>query len=214
MIVPWDVLSVTGLIQTTGGSECGDPRVMHAQNTDVWIALHRTLEGESESCWRRDRMDCSRVGWSTDSHSFQFATQTKQFGRVRNITDGGANLHAPGTQELLILGGDFNVTLHGVSDRVLVGRGNTCPGRKTNQTTTHSIRARALHAAITDMVLMVTTTWVEDQSRGKSCEKLWCTGHYETWWCQAYEHREASSRRREKTLGTGGNTRMHMVQFQ
>ena len=58
----------------------------------------------------------------------------------------------------LILGGDFNVSLHGVRDFLHVGE--SIPRPRTLVDTSDSLRARALHTMVTELDLTVTNTWM------------------------------------------------------
>ena len=58
----------------------------------------------------------------------------------------------------VILGGDFNVNLFGMTDYLHVGE--SIPRPRTLLDTNDSLRARALHTMVTEMELTVTNTWM------------------------------------------------------
>ena len=66
----------------------------------------------------------------------------------------------PGQQ--LILGGDFNVSLHGLTDYHHVGE--PIPRPRTLMDTNGSQRARALHSVVAELDLTVTNTWMDADS--------------------------------------------------
>ena len=58
----------------------------------------------------------------------------------------------------VILGGDFNVNLFGMTDYLHVGE--SLPRPRTLIDTNDSLRARALHTMVTELDLTVTNTWM------------------------------------------------------
>ena len=58
----------------------------------------------------------------------------------------------------VILGGDFNVSLYGMTDYLHVGE--SIPRPRTLVDTNDSLRARALHTMVTELDLTVTNTWM------------------------------------------------------
>ena len=65
----------------------------------------------------------------------------------------------------VILGGDFNVSLFGMTDYFHVGE--SIPRPRTLIDTNDSLRARALHTMVTELDLTVTNTWMNaDTERG------------------------------------------------
>ena len=58
----------------------------------------------------------------------------------------------------VILGGDFNVNLFGMTDYLHVGE--SIPRPRTLVDTNDSLRARALHTMVTELDLTVTNTWI------------------------------------------------------
>ena len=58
----------------------------------------------------------------------------------------------------MILGGDFNVNLFGMTDYLQVGE--SIPRPRTLVDTNDSLRARAFHTMVTELDLTVTNTWM------------------------------------------------------
>ena len=62
----------------------------------------------------------------------------------------------------LILGGDFNVSLHGLTDYHHVGQ--SIPRPRTLLDTSDSLRARGLQTVVAELDLTVTNTWIDADS--------------------------------------------------
>ena len=72
----------------------------------------------------------------------------------------------------VILGGDFNVNLSGMTDYLHVGE--SIPRPRTLIDTNDSLRARALHTMVTELDLTVTNTWMNaDTEREHYTRSSW-----------------------------------------
>ena len=103
-------------------------------------------------------MDCDRAGWTDDFHFSPFAAQRKDMGEfdavlmeIQEFVSGRAKQH-------LILGGDFDVSLYGMTDFYHVEE--PIPRPRTLVDTSDSLRARALHTMVAELHLTVTNTWM------------------------------------------------------
>ena len=116
------------------------------------------VERTIEDCWGCGKMDCGRTGWTVDPHSSTLSSQRKQTGRLRGYLDGNPRILAWEPQQHVILCGDFNVNLFGMTDYFHVGE--SIPRPRTLIDTNDSLRARALHTMVTELDLTVTNTWM------------------------------------------------------
>ena len=142
--------SVAGKLQETGWSEHGSARAIHEKITDKWIPLPSgsnqfEMEREGESCCRREQMDCSRVGRTTDSH---FNTSME----VQDV------IHTRQRKQQMLCE-KLITNLYGMTNHIHVGDQAPRPRRK--QTTVDILRGRALHTTIGKLDLMVTNTWMD-----------------------------------------------------
>ena len=74
---------------------------------------------------------------------------------IQEIVNGRPKQH-------VILGGDFNVSLYGMTDCLHVGE--SIPRPRTLVDTNDSLRARVLHTVVTELDLTVTNTWMDADS--------------------------------------------------
>ena len=108
------------------------------------------------------QVDCSRARWTDDYHFSPFALQRKESGRFRVGFDGNPEFMSGRPGQHLILGGDFNVSLHGLTDYHHVGE--SIPRPRTLLDPNDSLRARATHTVVAELDLTVTNTWIDADS--------------------------------------------------
>ena len=86
----------------------------------------------------------------------------KEIGGFRVGFDGNSRFMNGRLGQQLILGGDFNVSLYGLTDCHHVGE--SIPSPRTLLDTNDSLRARALHTVVAELDLTVTNTWMDADS--------------------------------------------------
>ena len=151
------------MFQKTGWSERGCSRIVHAVRTLGRIAMSGSyrqseMERTIEDCRECGKMDCGRAGWTADPHFSTLAHKERKLGEfeaalmeIQEFLNGRPKQH-------VILGGDFNVNLFGMTDYLHVGE--SIPRPRTLIDTNDSLRARALHTMVTELDLTVTNTWM------------------------------------------------------
>ena len=132
MLTDWDVLMLSELL------------ARHHQSEKV-----RTIE----DCWRV-RQDGLRSSWVASP----FASQTKKLEEFEAVLMEIQEFVSGRPEQHVILGGDFNASLHGMTDFFHVGE--SIPRPRTLVDTNDSLRARALHTTVTELDLTVTNTWM------------------------------------------------------
>ena len=102
------------------------------------------------------RQDWLRSSWVVSRLSFQPICHTKEINWKTVLTEIQDFMRGRPKQHV-ILGGDFNASLHGMADPFHVGE--SIPRPRTVDTN-DSLRARAVHTMVTELDLTVTNTWM------------------------------------------------------
>ena len=154
---------VARMFRKTGWIERGRSRIVHAVRTLGRIAMsggyrQSEMERTIEDCRGCGKMDCGRAGWTADPHFSSLASQRRKLAEFEaTLTELQEFLNGRPKQHV-ILGGDFNVNLFGMTDYLHVGE--SIPRPRTLIDTNDSLRARALHTMVTELDLTVTNTWM------------------------------------------------------
>ena len=156
-------ITVARMFPQTGWVDVGGARIVHAVRTLGRIAMSGShcqseMERTIEDCRGCGKMDCGRAGWTADPHFSILASQRKQTGRIRGILTELQEFLNGRPKQHVILGGDFNVKMFGMTDYLHVGE--SIPRPRTLINTNDSLRARALHTMVTELDLTVTNTWM------------------------------------------------------
>ena len=148
-------VAVVRMFQKTGWGGCWCARIVHAVRTLGRIAmsgsyrqsdLERTIEDAVELDGQLTLISAHLPRKGSKLGEFE-ATLTE----LQEFLNGRPKQH-------VILGGDFNVNLFGMTDYLQVGE--SIPRPRTLVDTNDSLRARALHTMVTELDLTVTNTWM------------------------------------------------------
>ena len=170
-------VAVARMFQKIGWSQRWCTRNVHAVRTLGKIAMSGSycqseMERTVEDCRGCGKMDCGRAGWTDDHHFSTLPHKGRNLGEFEaTLTELQEFLNGRPKQRV-ILGGDFNVNLFGLTDYLHVGE--SIPRPRTLIDTKDSLRARGLHTMLTELDLTETNTWMNaDTDRGLFTRSSW-----------------------------------------
>ena len=153
-------------------------RIIHAERTRGGTSMSSShhaseMEWSIKCCWRSEQMNCGRAGWTVDYHFSPFASKEKLGDFDSVLTEIQDSMSGRPGQHL-IMGGDFDVTLYGLTDYHHVGE--SIPRPRTLMDTNDLKGARALHAVVAELDLTVTNTWMDADSERELYTRLQLDG--------------------------------------
>ena len=112
---------VARMFQKTGWSERWYSRIVHTARTLGRIAMPRShrqseMERTIKDCWECGKMDCGRAGWSVDFHFSPCHTKERNWGEFEAVLMEIQEFVSGRPKQHVILGGDFNASLYGMTD--------------------------------------------------------------------------------------------------
>ena len=154
---------VARMFQKTGWSERWCTRIVHAVRTlgglrCPVVIVNRKWKGQSKIVGGAARWTVVELDGQLTLISAHLPHKGRKLGEfeaalmdIQEFVNGRPKQH-------VILGGDFNASLYGMTDCLHVGE--LIPRPRTLVDTNDSLRARALHTMVTELDLTVTNTWM------------------------------------------------------
>ena len=163
MLTDWDVLLLQECFRTLDGVDVGvheffTPSELLEGLRYPAVIVNRKWKGQSKIVGGAARWTAVELDGQMTLISAQLLHKGSKLGEFEaTLMELQEFLNARPKQHV-ILGGDFNVNLFGMTDYLHVGE--SIPRPRTLIDTNDSLRARALHTMVTELDLTVTNTWM------------------------------------------------------
>ena len=160
MLTDWDVLTLQECFRKLDGENVGThelftpPELLGGLRCPA-VIVNQKWSGQSKIAGGAARWTAVEAGWSVD---FRFQPMCHTKGEFEAVLMGFQEFVSGRPKQHVILGGDFNASLYGVTDYFHVVE--SIPRPRTLVDTNDSLRARALHTMVTELDLTVTNTWM------------------------------------------------------
>ena len=177
MLADWDVLLLQECFRKLDGVNVGahelfTPSELMGGLRCPAVIVNRKWKGQSKIVGGAARWTAVELDGQLTLISAHLPHKGRKLGEfeaalteIREFLNGRPKQH-------VILGGDFNVNLFGMTDYLHVGE--SIPRPRTLIDTNDSLRARALHTMVTELDLTVTNTWMnEDTERELFTRSSW-----------------------------------------
>ena len=163
MLTDWDVLLLQECFRKLDGVDVGvhelfTPSELLGGLRCPAVIVNRKWKGQSKIVGGAARWTAVELDGQLTFISAHLPHKGKKLGEIEAVLMEIQEFVSGRPKQHVILGGDFNANLFGMTDYFHVGE--SIPRPRTLIDTNDSLRARALHTMVTELDLTVTNTWM------------------------------------------------------
>ena len=156
MFTDWDVLMLQECFRKLDGVNDGAPPELLGGLRCPAVIVNQKWCGQSKIAWGAARWTAVELGGQLTFISAHLPHKGKKLGEFEAVLMESQEFVSGRPKQQVILGGDFNASLYGVT--VYFHVGELIPRPRTLVDTNDALRARALHTMVTELDLTVTNT--------------------------------------------------------